>query len=78
MLTAAQKKLKAFGNPLTGSTVGTLEARLLFRLLPGVEEDVSPSSKSPALTLLEGDVALRLLEPIQAVSLKGKSDKQQS
>lgn len=50
---------------LTGSTVGRLESLLLFLLGPGVDTEWCPSSKSP-LTLLEGEVALLLLEPMES------------
>lgn len=47
----------------TGSTVGILEILLLF--LPVDDDDeVWLSSKSPPLTLLEGDVALLLFKAI--------------
>lgn len=45
----------------TVSTGGTLEILLLFLALPGVEEEAS-SRSPPPLTLLEGEVALLLLE----------------
>lgn len=45
----------------TVSTGGTLDVLLLFLPLPGVEEEVS-SRSPPPLTLLEGEVALLLLE----------------
>lgn len=48
---------------LTGSTVGMFDILLLFRLVEGIGA-VWPSSKSPPLTLLEGEVALLRLEPI--------------
>lgn len=51
---------------LTGSTVGRLESLLLFLLGPGIFVEWWPSSKSPPLTLLEGEVALRLLEPMES------------
>lgn len=50
-------------NALTGSTVGILDILLLLRLVEGIGV-VWPSSKSPPLTLLEGEVALLRLEPI--------------
>lgn len=46
----------------TGSTVGIFEILLLF--LPVDDDDVWLSSKSPPLTLLEGDVALLLFKAI--------------
>lgn len=51
------KKSSAF----TVSTGGTLETLFLFRPLAGVEEEIS-SRSPPPLTLLEGEVALLLLE----------------
>ncbi len=45
----------------TVSTGGTLEILFLFLPLPGVEEEAS-SRSPPPLTLLEGEVALLLLE----------------
>ena len=46
---------------VTVSTGAALEVCLLFLPLPGVEEEVS-SRSPPPLTLLEGEVALLLLE----------------
>ncbi len=48
---------------LTGSTVGMFVVLLLFRLVEG-KDVVWLSSKSPPLTLLDGEVALRRFEPI--------------
>ncbi len=48
---------------LTGSTVGMFVVLLLFRLVEGMDV-VWLSSKSPPLTLLDGEVALRRFEPI--------------
>lgn len=45
----------------TVSTGGTLETLFLFLPLAGVEEEIS-SRSPPPLTLLEGEVALLLLE----------------
>lgn len=48
---------------LTGSTVGMFVVLLLLRLVEGMDV-VWLSSKSPPLTLLDGEVALRRFEPI--------------
>lgn len=59
------RRQKLWFKLLTGSTVGRLESLLLFLLGPGVDTEWCPSSKSP-LTLLEGEVALLLLEPMES------------
>jgi hypothetical protein len=65
-LTTKQREAEAmWPKLLTGSTVGRLESLLLFLLGPGVGTEWCPSSKSP-LTLLEGEVALLLLEPMES------------
>jgi len=61
-----RKKVVHNTKVLTGSTVGRLESLLLFLLGPGIFVEWWPSSKSPPLTLLEGEVALRLLEPMES------------
>lgn len=48
----------------TGSTVGIFEILLLFLPADDDDDDVWLSSKSPPLTLLEGDVALLLFKAI--------------
>lgn len=55
--------LRPISSGFTVSTAGTLEVLLLFLPLPGVDEEVS-SRSPPPLTLLEGEVALLLLELI--------------
>lgn len=57
----AYAKLRNKITAFTVSTGGTLETRLLFLPLPGVEEEAS-SRSPPPLTLLEGEVARLLLE----------------
>lgn len=47
---------------ITGSTVGMFEVLLLFLPSEDRDDEVWQSSKSPPLTLLEGDVALLRLE----------------
>lgn len=61
-----QEKELVQNKVLTGSTVGRLESLLLFLLGPGTFVEWWPSSKSPPLTLLDGEVALRLLEPMES------------
>lgn len=60
---------------LTGSTVGIFEVLLLFRPTEDAEDEGCPSSKSPPLTLLEGDVALLLFEPMSLIPGKKKKEK---
>lgn len=50
---------------------GPLDALLLLYALPGVDE--VDSSKSPPLTLLEGEVARRLLDPIVTIPARHAS-----
>lgn len=45
---------------------------LLFRPTEDAEDDGCPSSKSLPLTLLEGDVALLLFEPMSLIPGKKK------
>lgn len=59
-MTTAKKKMRQ--ESITGSTVGMFEVLLLFLPATDTEEDVWLSSKSPPLTLLEGDVALLLFK----------------
>lgn len=47
---------------ITGSTVGMFEVLLLFLPNEGTNDEAWLSSKSPPLTLLEGDVALLLFK----------------
>lgn len=54
---------------LTGSTVGMFAVLLLLRLDEEVGADWL-SSKSPPLTLLDGEVALLRLEPMAKVKLE--------
>lgn len=54
---------------LTGSTVGMFAVLLLLRLDEEVGADWL-SSKSPPLTLLDGEVALLRLEPMVKVKLE--------
>ena len=65
---------KRFLTELTGSTVGMLEVLLLFRPTEDAEDDGCPSSKSLPLTLLEGNVALLLFEPMMS-PIPGKKNK---
>lgn len=50
------------------------EVLLLFRPTEDAEDEGCPSSKSPPLTLLEGDVALLLFEPVMS-PIPGKKKK---
>lgn len=47
---------------ITGSTVGMFEVFFLFRPLEDIKDEGWLSSKSPPLTLLEGEVALLLFK----------------
>lgn len=47
---------------ITGSTVGMFEVLLLFLPIEDINDEVWLSSKSPPLTLLDGDVALLLFK----------------
>lgn len=55
--------------------MGIFEVLLLFRPTEDAEDEGCPSSKSPPLTLLEGDVALLLFEPMSLIPGKKKKEK---